>query len=101
MVKLIAFKSTASTKFQWKVQSFFNWKIAVISVFSSSHVADFIDKKIILSCNVWRAGKDSRDFFVIEKQSSEEEMQQIKIFFSCFVFLTCKEYKSSFHLTSS
>ena len=39
-VKLIAFKSTATTKFQWKVQSFFkyfNWKIAVISVFSSSH----------------------------------------------------------------
>ena len=34
------------------------------------HVADFIDKKI--------AGKDSRNFFVIEKQSSEEEMQPIK-----------------------
>ena len=31
-----------------------------------------------LSCNVWRAGKDSRNFFVIEKQSSEEEMQPIK-----------------------
>ena len=34
---IIAFESTTTTKFQWKVQSFFNWKIAVISVFSSSH----------------------------------------------------------------
>ena len=34
-----------------------------------------------LSCNVWRAGKESRNFFVIEKQSSEEEMQPIEIFF--------------------
>ena len=34
-----------------------------------------------LSCNVWRAGKDSRNFFVIEKQSSEEEMQPIENFF--------------------
>ena len=49
-----------------------------------------------LSCNVWRAVKDSRNFFVIEKQSSEEEMQPIKtIFCVCvFVFATCKEYES-------
>ena len=48
-----------------------------------------------LSGNVWRAGKDSRNFFVIEKQSSEEEMQPMKkIFCVCFVFSTCKEYES-------
>ena len=40
-----------------------------------------------LSCNVWRAGKDSRYFFVTEKQSSEEEMQPIKFFLSVFCVL--------------
>ena len=40
-----------------------------------------------LSCNVWRAGKDSRNFFVIEKQSSKEEMQPT-------VFSTCRAYES-------
>ena len=34
-----------------------------------------------LSCNVWHAGKDSRNFFVIEKQLSKEEMQPIKKIF--------------------
>ena len=35
------------------------------------------------------------NFFVIEKQSSEEEMQPIKKKFCvCFVFSTCKEYES-------
>ena len=34
---IIAFESTTTTKFQWKVPSFFNWKIVVISVFSSRH----------------------------------------------------------------
>ena len=34
---IIVFESTTTTKFQLKVQSFFNWKIAVISLFNSSH----------------------------------------------------------------
>ena len=41
-------------------------------------IANFIDKKIVLQCLTC-----SRNFFVIEKQSSEEEMQPMKIFFVC------------------
>ena len=50
-----------------------------------------------LSRKVERGGKDSCNFFVIEKQSRQEEMQPIKKnYFSCFVFSTCKENEVSF-----
>ena len=40
--------------------------------------------------------KTRRNFFVIEKQSSEEEMQPMKKNFCvCFVFSTCKENEVS------
>ena len=69
------------------------YQICIFEFAVKLRVADFNDKKIVTkSLTCWK-----RLVFVIEKQSREEEMQPIKkIYFSCFVYSTCKENEVSF-----
>ena len=69
------------------------YQICIFEFAVKLRVADFIDTKIVMqSLPCWK-----RLFFVIEKQSREEEMQPIKKnYFSCLVFSPCKENVVSF-----
>ena len=61
-------------------------------------VCDKIARRRWLVTQSLTCWKDLCNFFVIEKQLREEEMQPIeKNYFSCFVFSTCKENEVSFH----
>ena len=65
-------------------------------------ISSVIPENLVLLTKSEQSGPKSAqirptNFFVIEKQSREEEMLPIKnIYFSCFVFSTCKENEVSF-----